>query len=76
MIILRVVKGGTSYTSVKQKFVQANCDRRQNLPKFIFLVKKLLCSCTVGFYNKRASQSSSSRRTEELCSQQLSLVGD
>ena len=35
-IILRAIKCDTSCTSVEQNFVQANCDRRQNLPQFIF----------------------------------------
>ena len=40
------------------------------------LLKKLLCLCTVGFCNQASSWSSSCGWTEELCSQQPSLVGD
>ena len=58
MIILRAVKGDTSCTNVEKSFVQANCDWRQNLPQFTFLVKKLLCLCTVGFCNQGVSRSS------------------
>ena len=36
----------------------------------------MLCLCTLGFYDQASSWSSSSEWTEELCSQQLSLVGD
>ena len=39
-------------------------------------MKKLLCSCTVGFYDQASSWSSSSGWTKELCSQQPFLVGD
>ena len=39
-------------------------------------MKKLLCLCTVGFCDQTTSWSSSLGWTEELCSQQLSLVGD
>ena len=39
-------------------------------------MKKLLCLCTVGFYDQASSGSSSLGWTEELCSQQPSLVGD
>ena len=34
---------------MKQSLIHANCDRRQNLPEFIFLLKKLLCLYTLGF---------------------------
>ena len=36
----------------------------------------MLCLCIVGFYNQSSSRSSSCEWTEELCSQQPSLVGD
>ena len=36
----------------------------------------MLCLCTVGFCDQESSWSSSSGWTEELCSQQPSLVGD
>ena len=39
-------------------------------------MKKLLCLCTVGFCDQTTSWSSSLGWTEELCSQQPSLVGD
>ena len=39
-------------------------------------MKKLLCLCTVGFWDQVSSWSSSLGWTEELCSQQPSLVGD
>ena len=39
-------------------------------------MKKLLCLCTVRFCNQASSWSSLSGWTEELCSQQPSLVGD
>ena len=51
------------------KFVHANCDRRSFLKKF-------LCLCTVGFCDQASSWSSSLGSSEELCSQQPSLVGD
>ena len=44
-------------------------------PSSSFL-KKLLCLCTVGFYDQVSSWSSSLGWIEELCSQQPSLVGD
>ena len=40
------------------------------------LLKNLLCLCTVGFCDQASSYSSSCGWTEELCSQQTSLVGD
>ena len=40
------------------------------------LLKKLLCLCTVGFYDQASSWSSSLGWTGELYSQQPSLVGD
>ena len=36
----------------------------------------MLCLCTTGFYDQASSRSSSCGWTEELCSQQPSLVGD
>ena len=39
-------------------------------------MKKLLCMWIVGFYDQASSWSSSLEWTEELCSQQPSLVGD
>ena len=39
-------------------------------------MKKLLCMCTIGFCNQASSWSSLLGWTEELCSQQPSLVGD
>ena len=55
-IILRAIKG---CAGVKQSCVHANCDRRQNLSEFIFLLKKLLCLYTVWFCNQGVSWSSS-----------------
>ena len=55
-IILIAVKG---CASVKQSCVHANCDQRQNLPYFMFLLKKLLYLYTVGFCDQGASWSSS-----------------
>ena len=48
-----------SCTSVEQSLVHANCNRRQNLPSFIFLLKKLLCLYTVRFCDQGAFWSSS-----------------
>ena len=39
-------------------------------------MKKLLCLCTIGLCDQVSSRSSSLGWTEELCSQQPSLVGD
>ena len=36
----------------------------------------MLCLCTTGFYDQASSRSSSCGWTEELCSQQPSLVDD
>ena len=58
MIIFRAVKG---YASMRQSFVHANCDRRQNLPSFIFLLKKLPCLYAIEFCNQRVSWSKLTR---------------
>ena len=83
MIILRAVKVFTSCTSVEQSFFSVEQSFFKQivtgdtvLPYFIVLVKKLLCLCTIGFCDQASSWSSSLRWTEELCSQQPSLVGD
>ena len=44
---------------MEQSCVHTNCDRRQSLPKFIFILKKLLCLYTIGFCDQGASRSSS-----------------
>ena len=41
-----------------QSFVHANCDRKQNLPQYIFVLKKLLCLYIVGFCDQGVSWSS------------------
>ena len=63
-------------TSVEQSLFKQFVTEDTVLPEFIFLVKKLLCLCTVEFCDQAFSWSSSLRCTEELCSQQPSLVGD
>ena len=72
-------KGRLSGWNLMQRLLQlllhSHCDRRQNLPYFIFLLKKLLCLYTVGFCDQGASSFSSSGWAEGLCSQQPSQVG-
>ena len=70
-IILRAFKGDTSCTSVEQNFVYANYDQRQNLPQFIFLVKKLLCLYTVGLCDQGAFLSSSCDELKKFVAKNL-----
>ena len=65
----------TSCTSVKQNLFKQIVTGDRICLSSSFL-KKLLCLCTVGFCNHASSWSSSLGWTEELYSQQLSLVGD
>ena len=73
-IILKAVKEFTSCTSVEQSLFKQIVTLDKIFPSSSFL--RLLCLCTVGFYNQASSWSSSLGWTEKLCSQQPSLVGD
>ena len=64
-----------SCTSVEQSLFKQIVTGGRICPSSSFL-KKLLCLCTVGFCDQTSSWSSSLGWTEELCSQQPSLVGD
>ena len=56
--------------------VQANCDGDEVLDLVhLFLLKKLLCICTVGFCDQVSSWSSLCGWTEELCKPTIFLVG-
>ena len=65
----------TSCTSVEQNLFKQVMTGDKICPNSSFL-KKLLYLCTVGFCNQASSWFSSLEWTEELCYQQLSLVGN
>ena len=72
-ISLRVVKVFTSYTSFEQTLFKQIVTRDEVLALVhLFLLKKLLCMFTIGFYDQSSSWSSSCGWTEELCNQQPS----
>ena len=66
----------TSCTSVEQSLFKKIVTGDTVLPYFIVPVKKLLCLCTIGFCDQESSWSSSLGWTEELCSEQPSLISD
>ena len=76
MIVLRAVKRYTSCTSIEQTLFKqiVTGDKVLDLVH-LFLLKKLLCICTVGFCDQESSWSSLCRWTEELCSQQYFQIG-
>ena len=65
----------TGCTSVEQSLLKQIVTGDRVCPSSS-LLKKLLCLCTVGFCDQASSGSSSLGWTEELCSQEPSLVGD
>ena len=70
---LRAVKVFTGYTSIEQTlFKQIMTGDEVLALVHLFLLKNLLCICTVGFCDQASSWSSSCGWTEELCSQQPS----
>ena len=70
-IILRAVNKDTSCTSVEQSLFKQIVTRDRVLPQFIFLVKKLLCLCTIGFCNQGASRSSSCDKLKNFAANSL-----
>ena len=75
MIVLRAVKEFTSCTSIKQTLFEQIVTGDEVLALVhLFLLKKLLCICTIGFCDQASSWSSSCGWIEELCSQQPSLL--
>jgi len=73
MIVLRVIKVFTSCTSIEQTLFKKIVTRDEVLALVhLFLLKKSLCICTVGFCDQASSWFSSYRWTEELCSQEPS----
>ena len=75
MIVLRAVKRYTSCTSIEQTlFKQIVIGDKVLDLVHLFLLKKLLCICTVGFCDQASSWSSSCGWTEELCSRHSSQL--
>ena len=75
MIVLRAVKRCTSCTSIEQTLFKQIMTRDKVLDLVhFFLLKKLLCICTVGFCDQTSSWSSTWRWTEELCNRQFSQL--
>ena len=71
--VLRAVKRFTSCTSIEQTlFKQIVTGVKVLALVYLFLLKKLLCMCTVGFCDQASSWPSLCGWTEELCNQQPS----
>ena len=70
-IILKAVKVFTSCISVEQSLFKQIVTKDTVLPQFIFLVKKLLCLCTIGFCNQGTSRSSSCDKLKNFAANNL-----